>query len=140
MQGHPGDAFSYLYISDAEIAADKATDSKLATLDAQTYGNPDSVLYDPTAYAAAQGHLQGGKFDAQLTDPATSPLGGFEQSIKDTVNTTASGIQNFTSFSLGSILKLIPWQVYLVAAGYLLFITSAFWLPLVRQGLKGKLK
>ena len=140
MSGHPGDAFSYLYISDANIATDKATDAKLAKLDEQTYGNQDSYLYDPANYAAAQAHLQGGSIDRQLTDPATSPMGGFQQSIQDTVNNTAKGIQGVTSWSITSILKLVPWQVYLVAAGYLLFITSAFWLPLVRQGLKGQLK
>ena len=139
MQGHPGDAFSYLYVSDAEIATDKATDAKLGTLNAQTYGNPDSVLYDPQAYAAAQGHLQGGNIDAQLTDPATSPLGGFQQSIQDTANNTASGIQGVTSFGLGSIFKLIPWQVWILGIGYLLFITSAIWMPFAKKALKGKL-
>ena len=133
MQGHPGDAFSYAFVSDADIATDKATDAKLQALNQERL---DEGFYDADTYAQAQAHLQGGNIDKMLTDPESSPLGGFQQSIQDTVNNTAKGIQGVTSWSLSSILKLIPWQVYLVAAGYLLFITSAAWLPFVRKALK----
>lgn len=133
MAGHPGDAFSYALVPDDQIQAGRDADAKLAELNQQRL---DAGIYDAETYATAQAHLQGGTMDDLLTNPDSSPLGGFESSLSDTVDTWSKGIQSATSWTLGSIFKLIPWQVWLLAAGYLLFLTSAAWLPLVKRRIK----
>ncbi len=136
VNGKYGDAFSYLMVSDSTIETDRATDAKLSALNEK---RREEGFYDPETYAAAQGHLQGGTIDQQLTNPETSPLGGFQQSIQDSVSGVSKGIQSVTSFSLGSVFRLIPWQVWAGLVIYGLFMTSALWLPVAKKSL-AKLK
>ena len=129
-QGNLTDAFSYAMVSDETIATDRETDRKLAALNAERAGRG---FYDPETYRMAQGHLQDSGIDWALTNPASSPAQGAIDAIDEQVSAAASTIQRASTWTLGSILKLIPWPVWLALIGYGLFIGWPWIRPVLKR-------
>jgi hypothetical protein len=132
-QGKFGDAFSYSMVSDEVIQADRDADLRLAALNTE---RASRGYYDAETYALMQGRLSAGSIDAALTSPETSPLAGAQEAIDDRINAAAAAIQSGSTWTVSSLLKLIPWPVWLALIGYGLFMAWPIVGPALRRTLK----
>lgn len=105
-----GDAFSYLWIGDADIKRDRDVDEKLRQLNAR---NRAMGIWSETDYQQSLRNLEAGSIDRQLTNESTSPYGGFKEGAAEGAASMRRAMTGIT----GTFLSIVPWWGWTVAAG-----------------------
>ena len=111
-----------LFGADKLQAEGDALDAKLAALNSRDYA-PGGKLYTPANWAAVQQNLgtgTTGNVDKQIN-------AAFQEGLDDgadNVTGFTSGIFDFLGKGLGSILKAVPWWLWLGVIVYFLFTTG----------------
>lgn len=130
-EGSVTGAFNRAFLDDDNIADGQSAEVANQQLNQERLARG---FYTPEQYAETQAHLQGNSsLSRQIDDPETSAIGGFQESIKESVSAAGEAIQGASTWGVMSILKLIPWPVYAALAGYLAFVTAGAWLPALKR-------
>jgi hypothetical protein len=138
--GRGSDAANYLFVDSETVDASNEADRKLDQLNRDKL---DQGAITKDDYRERLARLTNNAFPDFIGDngergkifeqPGTNPVGGFVEGLKegaDNIRNTASAAING---SVGLTFKLIPWQIWALILGYLLFVTASFWLPLLTR-------
>ncbi|MBI3868825.1 MAG: hypothetical protein HY299_09865 [Verrucomicrobia bacterium] len=126
--------FDDFFISKEEQAKARDVDAQLEALN---HKNVERGIWTEQQEREATARIQHTSIDKLLSDPDTSPSGGFDSSIKESaasikagINSAADSFRETSQFILGSaiggIFRAIPFWVWLGLAGYLLFMIWPF--------------
>jgi hypothetical protein len=139
-RGEPGQAMDYVFVDEETIAASNEADRKLDELNRK---KRDAGGITEQEYRERLARLTNNAFPDFVTDtgetgklfeqPGTNPSLGFGEGFKEGASNIRSFVSNAINESVGFTFKLVPWQVWVVAGGYLLFITAPYWLPGFRK-------
>ena len=140
LSGRPGDAADYVFVDEDTIKVSNETDRKLDELNRRTWEAGNLTEQD---YRERLARLTNNAFPDFVTDtgergtlfdqPGTNPSLGFSEGIQEGASNIRKSVSNAINQSVGFTFKLIPWQVWVVAGGYLLFVTAPYWLPSFRN-------
>lgn len=144
-RGEPGQAADYIFVDEETIAASNEADRKLDELNRK---KREEGSITEQEYRERLARLTNNAFPDFVTDtgetgrlfeqPGTNPSLGFAEGLEEGATNIRKTVSNAINESVGFTLKLIPWQVWVVAGGYLLFITAPYWLPGFRKLLPKK--
>ena len=138
--GRPSDAADYLFVDEETIAASNETDRKLDELNRKQREDGEITEQE---YRARLARISNNAFPDFKTDmgerghlfeqPGTNPSLGFAEGLKDGASNIRRTISDAINETVGFTFKLIPWQVWVIALGYVVFITAPYWLPAMRK-------
>jgi hypothetical protein len=138
--GRPGDAADYLFVDEETIKASNEADRKLDELNRK---KREEGSLTEIQYRERLARLTNNAFPDFVTDtgergklfeqPGTNPSLGFNEGLKEGATNIRKALSKAFNKGAGLTLQLVPWQVWAVAAGYLLFITAPYWLPGFRK-------
>jgi hypothetical protein len=134
--GEPGQAADYIFVDEETIKASTDTDRKLDELNKKKRDAGNITEQD---YRERLARLTNNAFPDFVTDtgetgqlfeqPGTNPSLGFYEGAKQGADNIRKAASGAISGSVGFTMRLVPWQVWVIAGAYLLFITAPYWLP-----------
>ncbi len=108
--GKFGDAFSYAFIGEDDIARDREVDAKLRELNDR---NLAMGIWSEADYRQANENLARSSIDRLLTQEESSPWGGFKEGAAE----GAASMRKAASGVLGTGLSIVPWWVWVAGVG-----------------------
>lgn len=111
-RGEPiGDSLGYIFVSDAEIERGRKLDSQLEQLNREAF---EAGVWSQDEYDQVLGHQATSAIDYELTNPETSPWGGFKEGFAEGASNVQESIRKGLSVPINWTLGAIPWQIWLI--------------------------
>jgi hypothetical protein len=125
-----GESFStaagYAFVPGAEIARGRELDARLTEENRIDF---ERGRWDFQTAEQVRSQASTSDIDNWIADPATNPWAGFKEGAAEGLANMQAGVKNTAGGLLAGALGFVPWWLWLVAAGWLLW----------RLGLLGKL-
>lgn len=109
-------AFGYLYLSQDDIDAGKAAESRLDALNRDQF---DAGRISDQEYTDRQSRINSSSITSMLENPETSPWSGFKEGLAEGADNVQSTIKGAIAAPINFTLGAIPWQVWLIAGVFL---------------------
>lgn len=119
--GNLSHAFSDLWVSEEELQRGEQLDS---ALDASIQDSYERGLISMDQYQQSAARLAAGRTTQYFDNPYLSPAAGFQQGLSDGYTNVTQGIKSTLAAPFQFTAASIPWQVWLLLGGVILWKTG----------------